>query len=242
MTRLAIRPMNITRVLSVALALGSAGLCQAQIHVPTYTGVPLMIAAGVINQQIVQSSIPKAKARDEPAGQRSEPSASRASTVVADQPASYAARLARTYPASQRAEAQRLFEELLAGYRAIEGRFGIPRNDLAGALAAFLAGSTMAYRNEDFPDEQFKPLVEQMRRILGNNADFLRASEVQRREMYEQLAILGMFMATTQMALRKQRDAQLAQKTQAAAKGYLEQFLNTPAERVQITAQGLVLR
>ncbi|MFN6997539.1 MAG: DUF6683 family protein, partial [Aquincola tertiaricarbonis] len=136
--------------------------------------------------------------------------------------------------------------QLLSGYQQIERQFDIPRNDVAGAVAALLAGSWMAYRNADFPDENFTPLVRQMRGVIARNPDFAAADAQQKQEMYEQLAILGMLTATTQMALKENPGTPDAQRIQAnlreAGKGYLEQFLKTDADRVQLTSQGLELR
>jgi hypothetical protein len=151
-------------------------------------------------------------------------------------------KIAASYPESFRREAERVFRELLTGYGKIEQQFGIPKHDVAGSVAAFVAGSYMAYRNVDFPDEHFKPLVAQMRQIIGSNPDFAKASNAEKQEMYEQMAILGMFMATTQMALKEKPNPQISANVRQAAKGYMEQFLKTDADRVQITAQGLVLR
>jgi hypothetical protein len=150
--------------------------------------------------------------------------------------------MAAAYPAGQRARAEQTFEQLLAGYQQIEQRFDIARYDVAGAVAAFVAGSYMGYHNTGFPDQQFKPLVEQMRRIIGADAGFVRAPDRAKQDMYEQLAILGMLVANTQMALQQKPDAQAAAAMRQAAKGYLEQFLRTDAERVHITAEGLVIR
>jgi hypothetical protein len=113
---------------------------------------------------------------------------------------------------------------------------------LAGAVAAFLAGNYMAYRDTDFPDANFPPLVNQMREIIGSNATFARASDMEKQEMYEQMAILGTYMAMTRDALKKQPNTQIQANLRKAAKGYLEQFLKTDADRVQITANGLVLK
>jgi hypothetical protein len=154
----------------------------------------------------------------------------------------FATKLAQNYSAETRPEAERVFQELLKGYEKIERQFGIPRHDVAGSVAAFVAGSWMAYRNSDFPDENFKPLVGQVRQIISTNPDFAQASEGEKREMYEQMAILGMFMATTQMALKDKPNPQLTVNMKQAAKGYLEQFLKTDADRVQLTARGLMLR
>jgi hypothetical protein len=152
------------------------------------------------------------------------------------------AKMAATYPAAGRTEAERVFRQLFSQYPQLMRQLGVPANDMASAVAAFLAGSYMAYRNVDFPDEHFKPLVAQMRQIIGSNPDFAKASNAEKQEMYEQMAILGMFMANTQMALKEKPNAQIAANMRQAAKGYLEQFLKTDADRVQITAQGLVLR
>ncbi len=100
----------------------------------------------------------------------------------------------------------------------------------------------MAYRDEEFPDDHFKPLVLQMQSIIGANAAFQNATDAEKRDMYDQMAILGVFMATTQMALKEHPNKQTAINMKQAAKGYLEQFLKTDADRVQITAQGLALR
>jgi hypothetical protein len=153
-----------------------------------------------------------------------------------------AAILAKSYPAHARPEAERVFRELLGGYAKIERQFAIPQHDVAGAVAAFVAGSYMGYRNADFPDQHFKPLVAQMRRILASNAAFAKASNADKQAMHEQMAILGMYMAITQVTLKEKSNPKMAAEMKQAAKGYLEQFLKTDADRVQITGQGLVLR
>lgn len=150
--------------------------------------------------------------------------------------------LASAYPPDQRAKAEGLFKELLSGYHKLESQLGIPRNDVGGAVAAFVTGSYAAYRDVDVPDENFLPLVNQMRQILASNADFARASDAEKQDIYAQMAILGTYMALTRMALKEQPNAQVARNMQRAAKGYLEQFLKTDADRVQLTESGLVLR
>lgn len=150
--------------------------------------------------------------------------------------------LASAYPPDQRAKVEGLFKELLSGYHKLESQLGIPRNDVGGAVAAFLTGSYAAYRDVDVPDENFLPLVKQMRQVLASNADFARASDAEKQAIYEQMAILGTYMALTRLALKEQPNAQVARNMQRAAKGYLEQFLKTDADRVQLTESGLVLR
>jgi hypothetical protein len=164
-------------------------------------------------------------------------------TVRAVSPSASAmpAKLAAAYPAQARPQAEQVFRELLASYPKVEQQFNIPRNDLGGSVAVFLAGSYAAYRSTELPDEHIHALVTQMRKIIGSDPGFAKASSAEKQEMYEQMAILGMFMTTTTMALHQQPNPRIAANMKQAAKGYLEKFLNTDAERVQITAQGLVL-
>lgn len=152
-----------------------------------------------------------------------------------------ASRLAAAYPAASRAQAQKAFEELLAHYAGIEQQFGIAHGDIAGALAAFIAGNLMAYRNVEFPDEYFKPLVTQLSRGLAAGPAFASLAPAQRQESYEQLATIGMLMAATQMALKEHPSAAGAASMKAAARQYMAQVLKLDAEQVSIGPQGLVI-
>ncbi|WP_242477976.1 DUF6683 family protein [Rubrivivax gelatinosus] len=90
-------------------------------------------------------------------------------------------------------------------------------------------------------DSGFPPLVEQSRRILAALPQLRVATAPARQDTYEQLAILGMFMATTRMALDRQPDRVAVANLKQAAKRYLEQFLAVDAERVQLGPEGLRL-
>ncbi len=152
------------------------------------------------------------------------------------------AKIAAAYPAERRAEVERVFGELLAGYPKFERQYGIPANDVAGAVATFVGGSYEAYRNAELPDDRFRRLVTQMRGLLAGNADFKRASDTEKRALYEHMAALGLFMAGTRQALQRQPNAELAASMQRAGRGYLEQLLKTDADRITISASGLQIR
>jgi hypothetical protein len=113
---------------------------------------------------------------------------------------------------------------------------------VAGAVALFVVSSYAAYPSTDVDDAYITATYQQMRQIIGSNPDFAKASNAEKQEMYEQLAILGSFMAGTAYALQQKPNAQVQANLKQAAKGYLEQFLKTDADRVRITAQGLVLK
>jgi hypothetical protein len=150
------------------------------------------------------------------------------------------AKLAKGYPQSTRPQAEKFFSQTLETYHGIESQFGLKRNDLAGALAAFVAGNYIAYRNEPFPDQQFKPLVEQLRGSLASTVGLQRASDTEKQELYESLAIVGTQMAVTREALQKKPDEKIAAKMKAAARGYLQQLLNIDPDRMRLTDHGLL--
>lgn len=148
-------------------------------------------------------------------------------------------KLAQHYPPISREQAEKTFIDLLSKYHEVERSLGVPKNDLAGAVAMFLSGSFEAYTDTSIEPSHFKVLVAQMRQVIGGNPDFAKASNAEKQEMYEQMAILGMFMAATQDELSRKPSPQIAANMKQAAKGYLEQFLKTDADRVRITDRGL---
>lgn len=192
----------------------------------------------------VQRGVRKAKADADagaakPGGSRT---AAAGNTTVPVRSPRLPQQMAAAYPSDKRELVQRTFEDLLSGYQRVEQQFGIAPYDVASGVAAFLAGCYMGFHNAGFPDQHFKPLVAQMRQILSDDAGWAQTSVADKQDMYEQLAILGMLMANTQMALKKQPDARAQAAMQAAARGYLEQFLKVDAAKVQLSAKGLSLR
>src|SRR5438105_5770199 len=106
-------------------------------------------------------------------------------TFDAPSPPIAPAKLARAYPQETRAKVEQVFGQTLDTYRKIEAQFGLRRNDLGGALAAFVAGNYAAYRNEPFPDKLFKPLVQQMQIVLQATGKLDKAGAAEKQELYE---------------------------------------------------------
>jgi hypothetical protein len=192
-------------------------------------------------QDLLKNSLVKKKKQPPPAALMS-------SVVVTSTPGSalaetgaplVPAKLAATYPENQRAVAASTYLQVLQGYRGIESRLGIPRNDVGGAVAAFIAGSWMAYRDSDLPDRHFKALVSQMQQIVSSNPRFQAAAATERQEFFEQMAILGTTMALTREGLKGRPDPSVQARLRQTAGGYLNQFLGIDAERVVISANGL---
>jgi hypothetical protein len=147
--------------------------------------------------------------------------------------------LATVYPPASRVQAETLFRDLLGKYGAFEKNLGIPPRDVAGAVAASIAGNWTAMTNTSVPDAHFKALVEQIRSALGTNPGFLTLSNAQRQEIYQTTVINGMFMAVTQMGLKSRNDPAAVSRMRAAGRANLEQWFPGEADKVRIGAGGL---
>jgi len=233
----------VAAVIVSALLLVPAWQADAQMFSPDYgaMGAPMssLLAISYLTQQVVndtsfRSSI---ESGDQPAA-----GAADLTFAASSGPSGAAEAFSESYPPEHREQARQVFEELLARYGQVEQQFGLQSRDLASAAAAFVAGSYMGYRNADFPDAHFRPLVEQMRAILSRSPEIAAASDAEKQDMYERLVVLGMFMAATQMALKSQPDATIAANMHEAAGGYLTQFLQTDPDRVAIGPQGVSVR
>jgi hypothetical protein len=152
-----------------------------------------------------------------------------------------ARKLAEAYPAAQRAAAERTFQALLGAYVQVESAVGIPAGDAAGALAAYAIVSFEAYSDADVDQKHYKPVIDQMRRALQANADFARATAAQKRELYEQMAIMGMFVAARRSEAKKSGDATALRAVRDAARQYISQGLKIDPDRMQIGGGGLIV-
>lgn len=168
-----------------------------------------------------------------------------AAPLLADGPAQVrqsAAELAQRFPPAHRAAMAKAFEESFAGWRKLEAQLGLATNDVAAAVAAFIAGNYAAFMQQQVADEDFKALVRQMQGALGRNAAFAQAGAAAKRAMYEQLAMVGTFMAVYREHLARQPNPAEEVNFRNAAKANLEAGLGLAVERIQIGPQGLVVR
>lgn len=153
-----------------------------------------------------------------------------------------ATELALRFPAQHRAAMTKAYEESFSFWQKLEGQLGLVPNDVGAAVAAFIAGNYAAFMQRQVPDADFKALVSQMQGLLSRNAAFMQSPPATKRAMYEQLAMVGTFMAVYREHLQNKPDAQQEVNFRNAAKANLEAGLGLAIERVQIGPQGLVAR
>jgi len=153
----------------------------------------------------------------------------------------HARELAAQVPPAQREALAQAYSQAFEGYRQLERKLGLPENDVANALAAFIAGNYMALHQVEVPDASFVRLAAQLRETLARNPGFSAMSSAAKRKLYEQSAMQGMFMAVARLAFLKQPQPAAEQNYRAAARASLEVALKLPAEQIRIDAQGLQL-
>jgi len=153
----------------------------------------------------------------------------------------HARELAGFAPTAQREAVAQAYLQSFEGYLQLERKLGLPENDVANGLAAFIAGNYMALNQVEVPDAHFVRLAGQLREALPKNPGFQTMTAQAKRKLYEQGAMQGMFMALARLAFLKQPQAAAEQNYRAAARAALEAALQLPAEQIRIDAQGLHL-
>ena len=163
-------------------------------------------------------------------------------SFVADRSVDAAAKLSKSYPENQRPKVLAVFRDLLDKYHAVERQFSIPQGDLAGAVTMFLVGSYEAYHGKELETEAVGPLLKQMRVVVRDTPAIVASPDRDKQEMYEQMAILGMFLSATQLALEDSPNPQVRARLKQAGKDYLENFLKVDVERIVIDGRGMSYR
>ncbi|WP_156391928.1 DUF6683 family protein [Pelomonas sp. Root405] len=153
-----------------------------------------------------------------------------------------AAELSQRFPAQHRAAMTKAFQESFLFWQKLEKQLGLTPNDVAAGVAAFIAGNYAAFMQQQVPDEDFKSLVLQMQSLLSRNAAFTQSSPAAKRAMFEQLAMVGTFMAVYREQLNQKPSPNEEVHFRNAAKANLEAGVGLAVERIQIGPQGLVVR
>lgn len=151
-----------------------------------------------------------------------------------------AAELAQRFPAAHRTAMTKAFQESFGFWQKLETQLGLAPNDVAAAVAAFIAGNYAAYHQQQVPDESFKSLVLQMQGMLAQNAAFTQSSPALKRTMFEQLAMVGTFMAVYREHLKQKPNPAEEVNFRNSAKANLEAGVGLNIDRIQIGPRGLV--
>lgn len=225
-------------VLAAVLLAAGARPAAADIPIPTYPVPDFSTTLGTVTQNIVSAQDRMADdARSRARASASEPAA--AGSTLTTGKAGTAKRMAAAYPKAQRASVQKTFDQLLATFATLEDQLAIPHGDLAGATALFVVANLEAYTDRTVDPSAYGPLVSQLRDTLAANPALGKLTAKQRRQLFEELVIVGMFVAAARAELAAKPDAAASSRLEAAAADYLRASLGVAADRVQVTSAGL---
>lgn len=228
--------------LIVALGLGWSSRADAQFDPQwAFNGAPQ--AATLHSSYVLQQLAFDSAHRLAQSGGKGKASSRRAatSTITAGK-AAMAHKLAEAYPAARRAEAEQLFGQLLASYKQLERSLALSPGDAAGAVALLVVASYEAYAETSVDPSVYQPVIAQLRGAIAASPEFGKATAAERRALYEETAILGMFVALVRAELVKRPDPTTAGNLRDAAKRYLVELVKRDPDTLEITPAGITAR
>lgn len=116
-----------------------------------------------------------------------------------------------------------------------------PENDVARATAFLIANNYQVYSGKKISQPQFDALVANIRTTLGQDRQFLAASDRTKQQIYEEAAIMGTYVLVAQEIAQQNKDSQSVAQLRDIAKRVVESFFEVPIEKVRLTSQGVEL-
>ena len=148
--------------------------------------------------------------------------------------------LAARFPVAQRPHMEQVFRRCMDVYAQLEKKLGLPERDMAGSLAAFLVGNYMVLNDVDVPDNAFRNVARQLRDQAAMQASLRRVDAAQLRNLYEQTAMMGTFMALARRSEKQNpQPPDAAARIRDTARANLEAVLRMPPARLSISDTGL---
>lgn len=150
--------------------------------------------------------------------------------------------LAKVFPTSSQAAMAQAFQQSMDVYQQIAAKMGWQRDDLDGAMAAFIVGNYMVFANRAVQDEEFAAVAEQLRQGGGTRRLAEKQSPEALRNLYEKSAMVGAFMALAYKSQQqKAQPEHVAANLRNSARENLKLVLGTDPERLQIDERGVML-
>lgn len=147
--------------------------------------------------------------------------------------------LATRFPVAQRPQMEQAFRRCMDVYAQLEKKLGLPERDMAGSLAAFLVGNYMVLNDADVSDDAFRTVARQLRDQASMQATLRRIDAAQLRNLYEQTAMMGTFMALAHKSQQQNpQPPEAAARIRDTARANLEAVLRIDPARLSISATG----
>lgn len=148
--------------------------------------------------------------------------------------------LAKVFPPAQQDKMAQVFQQSMEVYQQVAAKMGWQRDDLDGALAAFIVGNYMVFANREVADADFAAVAQQLRQGGGTRRLAEKHSAQALRNLYEKSAMVGAFMAVAYKSQQQQPQPEhVAANLRNSARENLKLVLGTEPQRLRIDAKGL---
>lgn len=138
-----------------------------------------------------------------------------------------------------RLKLEALFADCLRNYQSEGRKAGIALNDVARATSFFIATAYNVAAKARLTPKQVEALRNEVSQFLQTSDEFQAASDREKQETYETMAILGEYIAVGYVIGLQQKKPEMQSAFQAVAKDQLERFLNTSLRNIKFTDQGI---
>lgn len=149
--------------------------------------------------------------------------------------------LAQRFPSDQQEQMRKAYIDCMRGYQKIEAKMGWPANDLGGAVAAFIVGNYMVFAWREVSDAEFAAVAEQFRRQSGWQASMRKLAPAKARNLYEQSAMVGTFMALAHKSLGPAPQPEKQARLRQVAADNLKLVVGADPASIRIDSRGLSL-
>jgi hypothetical protein len=168
------------------------------------------------------------------------PASTRIPASVASQVDLNAADLATHFPSDLRGTMKANYVQSFGAFKQFERKLSLPDNDVATAISSYIAGNYMFLHGVELPDAAFLKVVAQVRHGLEESKGFPRIALQTRRKMYEQTAMVGMFMAVAQLSRKTATEnPATVSNLQDSARANLAMVLGQSAANLRIDGEGM---
>jgi hypothetical protein len=150
-------------------------------------------------------------------------------------------KMAVNFPKEHQEKLELAFNESYQLYLKLESNVGIPKGDVAGAVAGFIIANYEAVNDRKIivSKNEILTVANQIRVSLASNADFAKASMADKQNMYEQMGTIAAFVTIANNTFKQHPNPEGEKNLHNMASTLLEKFLKMPANKVKINKSGL---
>ena len=151
--------------------------------------------------------------------------------------------LTRLFPREKRAEARRMFVQIIDQFnQSVERLYKIPNENVATGLIALLGGAYAAYHGQSLPDHLVKPAFLQVAAFLRKKPELFEHKTTQKMNSYQMSVGLGMLLMLLREELKKNPNPEQDKELKMIGATIFKSVLGVAPEQVSFTASGLVFK